>query len=523
MTEIRQHDDPLGLARARAERHGLPMMQAEDWPAEITLPQGLSLRFLRHAQAVPIGTNASGGAVVALADPADTSTIEALVLALGGPLELRVASGPAIIARLEALSGGDGGLGLTAIVEQTAHPAGDHDEIEDSALDAPIIALLDRILAIAVESRATDIHFEPGPDGLTIRHRIDGMLRPVSLVPAASGRALVSRLKILAGLNIAERRLAQDGHIRATIAGQIYDLRCATLPLVDGEGAAIRILAGRASLLQLSSLGLEPKAEGGLRAALAQSHGLVLVTGPTGSGKTTTLAAATAEINAPHRKILSIEDPVEYRIAGVSQMQVNPAIGLTFASALRNFMRADPDVILVGEVRDSETARITVQAALTGHLVLTTLHTNSAAGAVVRLVDMGMEPYLIAATLRCSVGQRLVRALCRNCREQVEIVPPFAAATLRAAGMTPGEPVPAWAARGCDQCGQTGYYGRIALFEVMVMTEDLHGLLIRGATTSALHQAAVAQGMVPLVADGLNRVRAGQTSFEEVLRVVQDG
>lgn len=513
--------DPVETARDRARAAGLPLMRPEDWPEAISLPPGLSPAFLRDRRALPLGRDAEGRALVAVADPSDAALIEALGLALGGPVALRVASAPAILGRLAALGGAfDGGF-PDAFPETTgAEPA---EDTGDSALDAPVIALWDRLLAEAVRARATDLHLEPGPQAMTVRHRVDGLLRVVTTLPPATGRALVSRLKILSGLNIAERRLAQDGHIRAQIGGELRDLRCATLPLVDGEGAAVRILAARTTLPSVATLGLRAGAEGDLRAALAQSHGLILVTGPTGSGKTTTLAAATAEINQPHRKILSIEDPVEYRIPGVSQMQVNPQIGLSFASALRSFLRADPDVILVGEVRDAETARITVQAALTGHLVLTTLHTNSAADAVVRMIDMGLEPFLIAATLRCAVGQRLVRVLCRRCKTPVRSVPPFADTALRAAGLEPGAEVDCWAATGCEHCGHTGYYGRVALFEVMPMTAELRALILRGAPGPALAAEAARGGMVPMVADGILRALAGQTTFEEVLRVARDG
>ncbi len=510
------NSDPLALARERAERAGLPLMQDADWPEVIRLPQGLSLRFLRNAMILPLGADATGAERVALADPEDAAAQEALSAAVGRRLAPRVASIPALLARIDALADG-----------QTTEPVPMPEDVaeadDDRALDAPVIALLDRLMAQAVADRATDLHFEPGPGGMAVRQRVDGLLRPLMMLPGATGRAVVARLKILAGLNIAERRLPQDGHIRAQIAGAVHDLRCATLPMVDGEGAALRILAGRQRLPRIAGLGLEPGAEARLRRALAQSHGLILVTGPTGSGKTTTLAAATAELNDPKVKIISIEDPVEYHIPGINQVQVNPAIGLTFSTGLRAFMRADPDVLLVGEVRDAETASITVQAALTGHLVLTTLHTNSAAGAVVRLAEMGVEPYLLAATLHLSVGQRLVRQLCPHCRQPVEEPLPLPEAPLRRAGLVPGQAVAAFRAAGCDHCGQTGYYGRRAIFEVMALGPALRRLLIQGAGTADLHAAAVAEGMAPLIDDGLVQILAGVTSAEEVLRVVQDG
>ena len=429
-------------------------------------------------------------------------------------MALRVASVPALLARIDALAGG---------VEHA--PAWDVEaaEDDDGALDAPVIALLDRMLAQAVADRATDLHFEPGPQGVMCGSGWTGCCgRCPACLRRRVGR-VVARLKILAGLNIAERRLPQDGHIRAVISGATYVLRCATLPMVDGEGAAVLILAGRQSLPRVAGLGMEARAEARLREGLAQSHGLILVTGPTGSGKTTTLAAATAELNDPRVKIISIEDPVEYHIPGIAQVQVNPAIGLTFGTGLRAFMRADPDVLLVGEVRDAETANITVQAALSGHLVLTTLHTNLAAGAVVRLAKMGVEPYLLAATLRVSVGQRLVRRLCAHCRQAINEALRLPEAALGRAGIAVGVQVAGFRATGCDQCGQTGYCGRRAIFEVLSLTEPLRRLLLDGADTARLHAAAVGEGMAPLIDDGLAQVLAGVTSVEKVLRVVQDG
>jgi general secretion pathway protein E len=485
-------------------------MEESDWPAAPILPQGLSRAFLRRSLMLPLGQGPDGIWTVAIADPAEAA-LPALKAALG-TVALRVASKPALLSRLEALQ---------TTAAQTHVPV--EEDSQDSALDAPVIALLDRLLAQAVEARATDLHFEPGASEMTVRQRVDGMLRVAATLPAATGRALVARLKILAGLNIAERRLAQDGPVRAVIAGRSHDLRLATLPMVDGEGAALRILAGRQNLPTVAGLGLGAGAEAALTAALAQSHGLILITGPTGSGKTTTLAACTAAVNDPSRKIISIEDPVEYHIPGISQVQVNQAIGLGFAAGLRAFMRADPDVLLVGEVRDAETAEVTVQASLTGHLVLTTLHTNSAAGAVVRLAEMGVEPYLLAATLRLSVGQRLVRLLCRHCRVEAAGPLPFPPEIQRLCGHDPATPAAHWLAQGCDHCGRTGYYGRRAIFEVMPLTEALRARVLAGDGTTALHRAALEEGMVPLMADGLRRVLEGLTSVAEVLRVVQDG
>lgn len=519
---VARAEDPLAEARGTAARTGLPLMTDGDWPEQIVLPPDLSRRFLRASLMLPLGPDpVSGHERVALADPDARPAIEALGAALGRPISPLIASVPALLARLDHFSDPFG----TDFAEPAVE-SGDEDR-DDTALDAPTIALLDRVLARAVEARATDLHFEPSSQYMTVRQRVDGMLRVVMTVPVITGRALVARIKILAGLNIAERRLAQDGQIRTMITGRRLDIRCATLPMIDGEGATLRLLAGQAQLPALDALGMTPHAEQALRRALSQSHGLILVTGPTGCGKTTTLASAIAALNTPTRKIISIEDPVEYQIPGVSQVQVNASIGLGFAAGLRAFMRADPDVLFVGEVRDRDTAAITVQAALTGHLVLTTLHTNSAAGAVVRLTEMGIERYLLAATLRLSIGQRLVRQLCRHCRrtETVTCLPFPAGAARMVGGRDGGQSEGPWEichAVGCDQCGGTGYFGRIALFEVMPLGEALRAELLAGASTAQLHETALREGMTPLLVDGLRHVLSGHTTAAEVLRVVQD-
>lgn len=510
--------DPFTKARHLSEVSGLPLMVEADWPERINLPPDLSLAFLSSALLLPLAVPERGAVPVAVCNPHDTEALVTLERAIGRPLDLRIATQPALQMRLDRL--------LHAHAPQagthgSATEVAELGEAEDAS-DVPAIRMLDKLLVQAVGRRATDIHFEPSESGMTLRQRVDGMLATVATVPPAMGRALVSRMKILAGMDIAEQRMAQDGHLRQSIGGRLYDLRCATLPLVSGEGLSIRILATAQSLPSIDRLGLSSTDEAVLRSALGRPNGLVLVTGPTGSGKTTTLAAAVALLNDPVRKIMSIEDPVEYRIAGVSQMQVNAAVGLDFAAALRAFLRADPDIIVVGEIRDAKTARIAVQAAMTGHLVLTTLHTNSAAGAAMRLLDMGVEHYLLAAGLAVSIGQRLVRRLCLHCAKAAQIVPPFAPEILRRHGLTPGKPVPAWHSVGCDHCGGTGYFGRLALFEVMPVTDDLRAMLRPGTTTAALHSAAIAAGMTALTSDGLRQALAGQTTFAEVLRVVQD-
>jgi general secretion pathway protein E len=347
--------------------------------------------------------------------------------------------------------------------------------------------------------------------------RIDGMLTESRTVPAHLARAVVSRVKILSGLDIAERRLPQDGRARIKVDARTLDLRVATMPTIHGEAVAIRLLENLQRVLDLSKLGFPEDEEAILRRHLAAPHGLMLVTGPTGSGKTTTLAAALTLLNEPHRKILTVEDPIEYQIEGINQTQVKPDIGMSFASALRHLLRHDPDVIMVGEMRDTETAQIAVHAALTGHLVLSTLHTNSAAGAVTRLLDMGVDGYLLASCLSCVIGQRLVRVLCRSCREAAVEPLDFPPELLERAGLQ--REAAHWRAHGCDRCGGTGFLGRTCIVEVLQINDELRRLMRRDIMAGQVEEAAVRAGMSTMALDGLHKVRAGITTPDEVRRV----
>ncbi|MDP4822460.1 MAG: GspE/PulE family protein [Aestuariivirgaceae bacterium] len=512
--------DPGALSGAVAAWHQLPQVTEADWPASDGILSGFSLAFLRASLMLPLGHDAEGALVVAVADPADAASLQALQLAAGQTIRLRVASGKNIVRHLELLAGPQL---LPQFTDVADGPDAADDASEMLSLDAPVIELLNRILADAVDSRATDIHFDAQRAACVVRLRVDGMLRETMTLPPVMGRGLLARIKILSGLNIAERRLPQDGNLRQRIRGGDYDLRIATLPALHGESAVLRLLSGSQSLPSLPGLGLGDDMENRLRRAMRSSNGMVIATGPTGSGKTTTLAAMVSELNDPARKIVTIEDPVEYQITGITQVQARPDIGITFSNALRSFMRSDPDIILVGEMRDSETARIGIQASLTGHLVLSTLHTNSAAAAVIRLMDMGVEPYLLAASLRCVIGQRLVRVLCPHCRKPVTGVPPFAPAILQQAGLKPGKPVKLHTAQGCEHCGGSGYFGRAALFEVMTFDEPVQELVRNRAAASQLHDEAVRSGMRSLAADGLLKALRGITSCEEVMRVAFDG
>jgi general secretion pathway protein E len=392
-------------------------------------------------------------------------------------------------------------------------------QLKDLALGAPVVRVVNQLLVDAMQLRATDVHIEPGRSRLVIRYRIDGIMREMRSPPADMARAIVSRLKLLAGLDIAERRLPQDGRSRLRIDGREIDLRVATVPTINGEAMAIRLLENARHSLDLDQLGFGAPDIDVLRRHLAAPHGLMLVTGPTGSGKTTTLATALTILNEPTRKILTVEDPIEYQIEGINQIQVKPEIGVTFAHILRSFLRHDPDVIMVGELRDTETSRIAVQAALTGHLVLSTLHTNSAAGAVSRLLDMGIDAYLLASCLRFVIGQRLVRRLCPSCRREVEAPLDMPADVVRQAGQEPGQPVRHYRHHGCDRCHATGYSGRIGIIELLNIDESMSRLIRPDISLPQLTAAALERGMRTMAADGIAKCLAGVTTLEEVRRV----
>ena len=400
---------------------------------------------------------------------------------------------------------------------------GESDDIEhlrDLASEAPVIRLVNLIISRAIESRSSDIHIEPFEKDLKVRYRIDGILYDVESPPKRLKAAVISRIKIMAQLNIAERRVPQDGRIKMRVLGKDIDLRVSTLPTMYGESVVMRILdKSNTQIYDLERLGFSSQMLGGLKALIERPNGIILVTGPTGSGKTTTLYGALTKINLPDKKIITIEDPVEYQIEGINQIHVNPKIGLTFAAGLRSIVRQDPDVIMVGEMRDLETAEIGIRAALTGHLVFSTLHTNDAPSAIARLTDMGAEDYLLASSILGVLAQRLVRVICSSCRELDPIQPEV----LREAGFI-GEAVPlVYRGAGCEECGQTGFKGRLGIFELMLMDDDVRRLTIASADASQLRQAAVKNGMLTLRQDGFEKVGLGLTSMGEVLRVTQEG
>jgi general secretion pathway protein E len=516
-TDLSAGDFADELARfCKLPRAGLPELLAAA-PAL----KHFSRRFLREMSIFPF-QSLDGSNALAVADPGDGAAIRATQLVLGNDVRLFVASFEDIAIALDRRLGDDGDSD-EAKSDKAPEPASAHDDdvesLRDLASGAPVVRAVNDLFEKAVELRASDVHIEPFRTGLTVRLRIDGLLR---IIPSPAGilpQAMISRIKIMAGLNIAERRLPQDGAARLRVARTELDLRVAIMPTQYGESAVIRLLAKDRGLLVVDRLGFLPADESKLRRLLALPHGMVVVTGPTGSGKTTTLATILSVLNEPVRKILTIEDPVEYEIAGVNQSQAKPAIGLTFAAAMRAFVRQDPEVIMVGEVRDAETAHIAIHAALTGHLVLTTLHTETAAAAVPRLIDLGVESFLLRSTLRAVIAQRLVRQLCDRCKTARRLSAADLAADprLEAVGLTAGETV--HDPGGCERCGGTGYRGRLGVFEILEITGAIRGLMNSQTDSVAVDRAAIAEGMTTMVDDGAAKCRAGLTSAAEVLRV----
>jgi general secretion pathway protein E len=505
------------LARAVAAYYRLPTVREGDWPKSAVLGDVLSPRYLREHKVLPLAAD-ERCLVLAVADPGHTEAIGAVRLATGRTVEVHVAPAEDIDAAIDRFQPGDD----TPVAEAPFSGESDDDveHLKDLALGAPVIRFVNQLLIDGLNARATDIHIEPFRGRLAVRFRIDGMLSESRSVPAHMARAVVSRVKILSGLDIAERRLPQDGRARIKIEARGLDLRVATMPTIHGEAVAIRLLENMQRVLDLSKLGFPGEDEAILRRHLAAPHGLMLVTGPTGSGKTTTLAAALTILNQPHRKILTVEDPIEYQIEGVNQTQVKADIGMGFANALRHLLRHDPDVIMVGEMRDTETAQIAVHAALTGHLVLSTLHTNSAAGAITRLLDMGVDGYLLASCLTCVIGQRLVRVLCRSCRENVTGFLDFPPELLRRAGVQ-GEAAH-WRPRGCERCGGTGFLGRSCIVEVLEIDDEVRRLMRRDIMVGEVEDAAVRAGMSTMALDGLRKCLAGITTPDEVRRVTTE-
>jgi general secretion pathway protein E len=509
------------LAEALAAGASAPLLRAEDFPVEALAAADLSPTFLRDIKALPLHATARGVAV-AFADPWDDFARRSLAYILGAEIEARVAAAGDIEAAIDRL------YGAAAAVEDAPEASADVLDLErlkDLASEAPAVRAVNSLINRAAEVKASDIHIEPTEAGLRVRFRIDGVLQTQPPLPPSLKAALVSRVKVMAGLNIAERRLPQDGRLRVAVRGNEIDLRVATSPTIHGETVVMRLLDRSNLALDFDILGFDPQVRERYLDVLSNPHGILLVTGPTGSGKTTTLYASLSSLNSPERKILTIEDPIEYRLEGINQTQVTPQIGLTFAAALRSFLRQDPDVMMVGEIRDLETAQVAVQAALTGHLVLATLHTNDAPSAVTRLIDMGMEPFLITSTLNAVLAQRLVRRLCPHCAAPFEPPASWLATLSIATGLPVSAAVDATRLRrpvGCVACEGTGYQGRVAVTELLVMDETLTRLVLEQAEARAIGEAARRAGMRSMLQDGSAKVLAGQTTLEEVMRVTRD-
>jgi len=504
------------FADEAARFYGLERVTLQDMLSATSAVEPFSQRFLREMMVFPYRL-ADGGAVLAVAEPADMAARRAAEIVLGADVAIKVASFEDITIALNQRLGEDVEVQTGGGTFQPRED--DIESLRDLASGAPVVRAVNDLLEKAIELRASDIHIEPFHTGLVVRMRVDGLLRPVAAPIGVLPQAVISRIKIIASLNIAERRLPQDGSARLRAGRSDIDVRVAIMPTQHGESAVIRILPKDRGLLVIEKLGFLRHDEAKIRRLLTAPHGMIVITGPTGSGKTTTLATALSILNEPSRKILTVEDPVEYEIPGVNQSQIKPAIGLTFAAALRSFVRQDPDVIMVGEVRDSETAHVAIHAALTGHLVLTTLHTETAAAAVPRLLDLGVEGYLLRSTLRAVVAQRLVRQLCDRCKTQKTLtVTDFAEnPQLGALGFRAGEAL--CEPCGCERCGGTGYRGRLGVFEILELSNDIRQLIGEKTDGLKIDQTAIRAGMTTMLDDGLAKCRAGLTSPAEILRV----
>lgn len=511
------------MLSALGSQLGLKYLRFPEFPRVISGDSHPTVKFMKQYKVVPLGRD-NGILKVAMADPLDSYARESLRLFSGGDIEVFLSSDKDIAEAVEQYFGGS--TQMTSIMEGmrdeglgVMDAGGDEDvhHLRDMALEAPVVKLVNMIITRAIEDRASDIHLEAFENKVRVRYRVDGVLIDAESLPKRLQPAVISRIKIMSKLNIAERRLPQDGRIKLRVSGRETDLRVSTLPTLYGESVVMRILDRGSTLIGLEDLGFTDNTIEQYNRLIAIPYGMILVTGPTGSGKTTTLYASLSRINSSDRKIITIEDPVEYEIEGINQLQVKPKIGLTFANGLRHIVRQDPDVIMVGEIRDKETAEIAIHSALTGHLVFSTLHTNDAPGAVTRLLDMGVESFLVSSALSGVLAQRLVRVICPNCKRPVSHEPEL----LQKVGagnvdltVVHGE--------GCEKCRHTGYMGRTGIFEFMMVDDNIRRMILDKTGADSIRQTAVARGMQPLRECGWQKVRAGGTTTEEVLRVTQE-
>ena len=502
------------LARALAERHQLDHVDLTVFKPDLTAVNLVTVQAAKRFQAVPVGFHEDGSLMVAVADPTNVLNLDDLKIMTGREIRAVVATPEDVASLIGHMNRLDEAV-TEAIEEDDTEDDTTFTEVRESVDEAPTIKLVNSILAEAVELRASDVHFEADGGDMRVRFRVDGVLNETATIPKKMIPGVVSRIKVMADLDISERRVPQDGRVTLKVEGRPVDIRVVTMPAVNGEGVVMRLLDKSVALIGIERLGMREEARGRFEAGFNQAYGAVLVTGPTGSGKTTTLYAAVNSLNSVDRNILTIEDPVEYQIKGINQLQVSMKAGLTFPLGLRSMLRADPDVIMVGEIRDGETARIAVESALTGHLVLSTLHTNDAPSSITRLTEMGIEPFLTASALDCVVAQRLARMLCKHCKKATVL----SVDQLTAAGFRTGFELEAYEPVGCARCGGSGYKGRVGLYEVMTVTDEIRNLTIEVSSSDEIRNVAAQQGMHSLRDDGLAKVAAGITSLGEVSRV----
>ncbi len=508
---------PDDLARALAERYGLDHLDLDVFPVDMGAANLVTSSAAKRYHAVPVAFADKRTLLLAMADPSNVLAVDDVAIMTGYEVRVAVASPEAIgdlISRMDRLE--DVVSGDAALAEEAEESGAEIVNLRETADDAPVVKLVNQIVAQAVERGASDVHLAPDGNEVRVRVRVDGILHDVTTVPRRMAPGVVSRIKIMADLDIAERRLPQDGRVGLTVDGRHVDLRIVTLPSVHGESIVMRILDKDSVVMKLEKLGMGDTERERFERAFHETHGAVLVTGPTGSGKSTTLYGALLELNTPEKNIITVEDPVEYQLAGITQVQVATKVGLTFATGLRAMVRADPDVIMVGEIRDRETAQIAVESALTGHLVLSTLHTNDAPSAITRLTEMGIEPFLVASAVDCVLAQRLARMLCPGCKQRT-IVP---VDVLRENGYKALVDLEAYEPVGCRRCGGTGYRGRIGLYEVMTLSPEIRRMTLERRSADELRELAVREGMRRLRDDGLEKARQGLTSVAEIARVV---
>jgi type IV pilus assembly protein PilB len=504
---------PDQLARATAERFGLDHLNLSLFDLDLRAINLIPLQAARRFEAVPVAFVGEGTVLVAMTDPTNVRAVDDISIMTGLDVRPAVASPDdvsAVMARISKLD-----TAVADAIEEGEEEEEAASHIQETPDNAPVVKLVNGVIAQAVDENASDVHFEPQGREIRVRYRVDGMLHDVTTIPRRMVAGVTSRLKIMGNLDIAERRLPQDGRISVVVEDRPIDVRVASLPAVHGEKVVLRLLDKNKALISLDQLGMEPGTLDSFRKSFTRAYGATLVTGPTGSGKTTSLYAALNIINTPEKNIITIEDPVEYQVVGITQVQVNVKTGLTFAQGLRSIVRSDPDVIMIGEIRDRETAQIAVESALTGHLVLSTLHTNDAPSAMTRLTEMGIEPFLSASAIDCVVSQRLARLLCYSCKAKVVLT----AEQLRQSDFDVTEDIEAYEARGCPRCSHTGYKGRVGLYEAMRVTDEIRNLVIQRAPADSIRNIAVEQGMHRLDEDGLDKVRAGLTTIEEIARV----